>query len=363
MMERNLPAAELEHILNLNEFEALARDALSPEAFAYYAGGAGDEVTLRDNADAFRRRRLLPRVMRDVSLVDPSTEFLGQPVPLPIGIAPTSQQGFAHSEGEVATARAAREAGALMCLSTLSNRSLEDVAAVGEAPRWFQLYIHKDRGIAKSLIERACDAGYHAIVLTADLPVPGYRERELRHPVVYQGGFPYGNFAGSVAPGTDLTTLLDDIVDSTVTWAELEWVRALSRVPVLVKGIMAPDDARRAVDAGAAGIVVSNHGGRQLDLSPATIDVLEPIVDEVQDEAEVYLDGGVRRGVDVAIALSLGARGVFVGRPVIYALAAGGEPGVARVFELLRAEFESAMALLGVTRANELARGCVWERS
>ena len=351
---------QLDRILNLGEFEALASDALDPASFAYYSGGAGDEETLRDNVAAFRRWRLLPRVMRDVSEIDASTSFLGTPVPLPIGIAPTSQHALAHPDGEVATARAARKSGVLMCLSTLASRSLEDVAAVGDGPRWFQLYIHKDRGIAKNMIERACAAGYGAIVLTADLPVPGYRERELRNPIVYQDEFPYGNFAGTVEPGTDLTTLLDRVVDNSVTWADLEWVRSLSSVPVLVKGIVAPDDARRALDAGANGIVVSNHGGRQLDRSPASIDVLEAIVSAVDGRAEVYLDGGIRRGVDVVTALALGATGVFVGRPIIYALAAAGEPGVLRVFELLRAEFESALALVGVTSPDQVDPSYLW---
>jgi isopentenyl diphosphate isomerase/L-lactate dehydrogenase-like FMN-dependent dehydrogenase len=345
-----------EHIFSLRDFEARARDVLSPVFYAYYAGGAGDEVTLRDNREAFHRRRLLPRVMRDVSSVDPSTTFLGEPVPFPVGLAPNAQQGFAHPEGEVATARAAKDSGALMCLSTLSTRSLEDVASAGDAPRWFQLYINKDHGFSKDLIRRACAAGYRAIVVTADLPVPGYRERELRHPVVYEHDLPFGNLSDVAVSGADLMSLLESVVDSSATWADIEWVRSTSEVPVLVKGIMTPQDARLAVDGGASGVVVSNHGGRQLDLSPATIEVLEPIVDEVGSEVEVYLDGGVTRGVDVALALSLGARGVFIGRPYLFALAVAGEDGVRQVLDLLRAEFENAMALLGVTRVAELGR-------
>jgi isopentenyl diphosphate isomerase/L-lactate dehydrogenase-like FMN-dependent dehydrogenase len=348
---------DLAGVFKLDDFEELARETLSSSAFAYYAGGAGDEVTLRDNVSAFRRRRLRPRVMVDVSAIDPSTSFLGTPLPIPVGLAPTAQHHFAHPEGEVATSRAAKEAGVLMCVSTIANRSLEDVAAVGPSPRWFQLYIHKDRGISRAMVERAAAAGYRAIVITGDLPYPGYRERELRHPVVYEGEAAFGNFEGIVdSTGAELMRLLDEVINTTVTWDEIEWVRELSGLPVLVKGILTGEDAALAVEYGAAGVVVSNHGGRQLDRVPASIDVLEEIVQEVAGRCEVYLDGGVRRGTDVAIALALGAQGVFIGRPYMFALAAAGEAGILRALELLREEFVNALGLLGATHIGQLGK-------
>lgn len=345
----------LQGVFNLDELEERARAVLPAPAFAYYSGGAGDEITLRDNVAAFRRRRLRARVFVDVSSIDTSTTFLGARVSLPVGLAPTAQNGLAHPEGEVATGRAARAADVLMCLSTISNRSLEDVAAVGPAPRWFQLYVHKDPGISKAMIERAAAAGYRAIVVTGDLPYPGYREREFRDPIVYESDVAFGNFTGIVdTEQAAMLELLDEVINASVTWDDLEWIRNASDLPVLVKGVLTPEDAVLAVDHGVAGIVVSNHGGRQLDRVPATIDVLEEIVDAVAGRAEVYVDGGARRGVDVVIALALGARGVFIGRPYLYALAIDGERGVTRVLELLRAEFENSMALLGVTRVDEL---------
>lgn len=350
-----MEASALSEVLNLNDFEPIAKERLSPAAYAYYSGGAGDETTLRDNVDAFRRRRLRPRVLRDASVVDTATTFLGESVALPVALAPASQNGFAHPDGEVATARAARRAGALMCLSTLSSRSLEEVADVGRGPRWFQLYLHRDRAVSAELVERACAAGFGAVVLTADLPYPGYRERELRQPVVYaEGAFPFGNFTGLVPAGTDHTTLLNDLISPSATWDDVEWLQGVASVPVAVKGILTGEDAARAAAQGVAAVVVSNHGGRQLDRAPASIDVLEEVVDAVADRVEVYLDGGVRRGVDVAIALALGARGVFFCRPYLYALAAAGEDGVAHALRLMRAEFENALGLLGVTDVAEL---------
>ena len=351
-------------IFNLDDFETPAREILTPPAFAYYSGGAGDEVTLRDNSAAFRRRRLRPRVMVDVSSIDPSTTFLGTRVPLPVGLAPTAQQHFAHPEGEVATARAAKEVGVMMCLSTIANRSLEDVAAVGDAPRWFQLYIHKDRGISKTLVERAAAAGYRAIVVTVDLPYPGYRERELRTPVVFTGEVPsekeaFGNFAGFDTEGVSLLEVMADIINSDVTWTDLEWVRSASDLPVLVKGIMTAEDAVLAIDHGAAGVVVSNHGGRQLDGAPATIDALPEVVEAVEGRIPVVMDGGVRRGSDVAIALALGADAVLAGRAPLWGLAVDGEDGATLALGILAEELRLAMALLGCPSLDDLTPGHV----
>jgi isopentenyl diphosphate isomerase/L-lactate dehydrogenase-like FMN-dependent dehydrogenase len=343
-------------VFGLRDFEAAARAASTPAAYAYLAGGAGDEVTMGRNVASFRERRLRPRVMRDVSSVDASATLLGTPVSLPAGLAPVAQQGLAHPEGEVAVARAARAANVLMCLSTLSTRSLEEVAAVGDAPRWFQLYLHRDRGVSRDLVRRACAAGYRAIVVTADLPYPGYREREMRDPVVHEGRFPFGNFEGSAGRASSLTSLLNEVVDSSVTWADLAWIRDVAGVPVLVKGVLTGEDARIAVESGAAGVVVSNHGGRQLDRTPATVDVLEEVAAAAGEAAEVYLDGGVRRGVDVVTALALGAAGVFVGRPYVFALAAAGTEGVSRALEILSLEIHNALGLLGARNVDEVTR-------
>ena len=357
MTERGEPTKNvaLKGLLRLDEFEALAKEKLDPAAYAYYAGGAADEITVERNVAAFEARQLLPRVLVDVSELDASTTMLGTPVSMPVGIAPNAAQGLADPEGECATARAAEKAGVVMCLSTFSSVSMDEVAAASEGPKWFQLYVHKDRGIAKSMIERAVAAGYEAIVLTVDLPVGGYRERELRTPFrsSQQQGFP--NLPVDTTDKSILE-LLDGVINSTLTWDDLGWVRSISGLPLVIKGVLAADDARLCVEHGADGIVVSNHGGRQLDRVPATVDVLEEVVAAAGDGCEVYLDGGVRRGTDVVTALALGARAVFLGRPYLYALAAGGEAGVTLCLDLLRAEVLNAMALLGAPRITDIKR-------
>lgn len=350
-----------EGVFGLGDFERLARDRLDDAAYAYIAGGAGDEVTLAENVAAFRRYRLRPRVMVDVSGIDPSTTFLGTPVPMPVGLAPNAGQKLAHPEGEVATARAAADAGVLMCLSTLSSCSMEEVAAAGDGPRWFQLYVHPDAGITRTFIERAVAAGYRAIVVTVDLPMVGHRERELRHPVTVgdDGGTPLGNFAALDLPAGSLTDVLQGTINASLTWDDLAEVRSQAGIPVLVKGVLTGEDARLAVEAGADGIVVSNHGGRQLDRTIASIDALEEVVQAAGGRAEVYLDSGVRRGTDVVTALALGARGVFIGRPYLYALALDGSEGVSRALALMHAEVTNALGLLGCRTPNEVTRSHV----
>lgn len=360
MSERGEPTAnvDLGGILRLDEFETLAKAQLDPAAYAYYAGGAADEITVGRNVAAFYERSLIPRVLVDVSRIDASTTMLGTPVALPVGIAPNAAHGLADPEGECATARAAAAANVVMCLSTFSSRSMDEVAAASKGPKWFQLYVHKDRCVAKAMIERAAAAGYQAIVLTVDLPVGGYRERELSTPFrsSQQQGFP--NLPVDTTDKSILE-LLDGVINSTLTWDDLEWVRSVSDLPLVVKGILAADDARLCVAHGAAGIVVSNHGGRQLDRTPATLDVLEDIVAAVDGGCEVYLDGGIRRGTDVVTALALGAHAVFLGRPYLYALAAGGEAGVTLCLDLLKAEVLNAMALLGAPTVADITRAHV----
>ena len=344
----------LESILRIDEFEEIARQKLDPAAYNYYAGGAADEITVGRNRESFERKVLIPRVLVDVSSIDPATTMLGTRVSMPVAIAPNAAQGLADPEGECATAAAAADAGVLMCLSTFSSRSMEDVAAASAGPKWFQLYIHKDRDVAKDMIERAVAAGYQAIVLTVDLPVGGYRERELRLPFRSEQEQAFPNLPVDTR-GKSILELLDGLINASLTWDDVDWVRSISGVPLIVKGVLDPADAARCAGLGVDGIVVSNHGGRQLDRSPATIDVLEDIVGAA-GESEVYLDGGVRRGTDVATALALGARAVFIGRPYLYALAAGGRSGVTMCLELLRAEVLNAMALLGAPTVAAITR-------
>jgi len=340
-------------VFTLADFERLAQVSLSPDVFDYYAGGSWDEHTMRENEAAFARRTLRPRMLVDVSHVDTTTTLLGAPVSLPIGFAPTALQGLAHPEGEVVPARVAGREGMIYMLSTFANRSLETVASVGRGVRWFQLYVQRDRGRSVELVSRAAEAGYTALVLTIDLPMPGYRIRELRRPVRDAG--PLGNILDTGLGGAALDPVVLDN-DASLTWADLAWIRSLADLPLVVKGILGPDDARLAVEHGAAAVVVSNHGGRQLDRVPATIDVLEAVVEAVAGRAEVYLDGGVRRGTDVVTALALGAHAVFIGRPFLYALAAAGEAGVGRAVEILRAETTTAMALLGCPSVASITR-------
>jgi 4-hydroxymandelate oxidase len=342
--------------ISLDDFEQLAAEVMTPASFGYVVGGAGDEVTLRENRAAFRRWRLRPRVLVDVATVDPATTLLGTPVAMPIGLAPTARQRLAHPDGERAVARAASAAGVLQVVSTMSSDSLEAVAAASSGPRWFQLYVHKDRSVTQGLVERAAAAGYEAIVLTADFPVPGRRERELRDGSELDWGG-LGNFPA--LGGVDFLPLMAALHDQRLTWADLEWIRSLSELPLVLKGVLTAEDARLSVEHGCAGIVVSNHGGRQLDRVAATVDVLPEVVFAVGGRAEVYLDGGVRRGADVLIALALGARAVFVGRPQCFALALGGEAGVAQMLGTIRDELVNAMQLLGTPRPSDVGRAHV----
>jgi 4-hydroxymandelate oxidase len=340
-------------LINLDDFEREARARLPQMAYDYYASGAGDEVTLRENRAAWQRRTLSYRVLVDVSRRDLSTQVLGQPVSLPILIAPTALQRLAHPDGEQATARAAGRAGTVMILSTLSTTAVEDVVAQASGPVWFQLYIYKDRGVTRALVERVRRAGCGALVLTVDAPLLGRRERDVRNGLALPPGLSLCNLAADgmdqLPPSDDsrLGAYVEQMHDANLSWKDVEWLRQITDVPVLVKGIVRADDAARAVDHGAAGVVVSNHGGRQLDGAPATADVLPRVADAIAGRAELYVDGGVRRGADVVKALAAGARAVLIGRPVLWGLAVDGEAGVLRVLELLRAELDLAMALCG----------------
>lgn len=347
--------------LNLLELEALAAGRLEPSAYDYYRSGAGDELTLARNRAAFADHELLPRVLVDVSEVDLSTSALATGMEHPIVVAPTAFHRLADPEGEVATARGAAAASAVMCLSSLSNTSMEGVAAApgcDGASRWFQLYVFRDRGVTRDLVERAEANGYGAIVLTVDAPILGRRERDVRNEFALP---PHLGIAcvpeGAVdAPEGEsgLAAYFATMLDASLDWDDLEWLVSLTSLPVAVKGVHRADDAERALSAGAAGVIVSNHGGRQLDTTPATIDMLPAIADAVGDGGDVLLDGGVRRGIDVVKALALGASAVQIGRPVLWALASGGASGVEGAIRMLEAETREAMTLCGARSVAEL---------
>lgn len=354
-----LDGTPMSTIVNLSDFEDVARGALTPAAYAYYAGGAADEVTLAENLTAWSRRRLRPRVLVDVADISTTTTLLGTPVSMPIGIAPTALHGLAHAEAEVAMARGAADAGLVYTMSSLATRPVEDLVEAGiEGPRWFQVYDHRDRSITADMVQRAEAAGCTAIVLTVDLPVFGRREREIRSGFAQPDASGYGNFARYAAAG-ELALVTAGLHSSQFTWDELEWLDGLSSLPLVVKGVHTAEDAALACEHGVAAVWVSNHGGRQLDRVQAGIDVLEEVVDAVAGRAEVYVDGGVRRGTDVLIALALGARAVFAGRPWLYALASEGSVGVGRAAGIIRAELENAMALLGTPTIVDINRSHV----
>lgn len=336
-------------------FEAAYRDALEAGPLAYYSGAAADEITLRDNEAAWGRITLSPRVMVDVSKRDPSVEILGRRHSNPVAIAPTAYHRIAHPGGEEETASGAALAGVTYTLSTLAtSRPASVAAAAPDSDRWFQVYVFRDRGVTMELVAEAEENGFEALLLTVDLPVLGRRDREIAD------GFVVGD-AGTVpgiqaAGGKGTLSMQDtaDLIDPSLTWDDVANLAASTDLPVLVKGVLRADDAKRAIEHGAAGVVVSNHGGRQLDTVPATAEVLEPIAEAVGDAPTVLVDGGVRRGTDVAKALILGADAALVGRPVLWGLASGGSAGVAAVIGIIEDEFDRALALLGVPNASDL---------
>jgi len=347
------PPVPLDGIVRVADFENPARERLQPAAWAYYAGGSWDEHSLRDTMASWSRYRLRPRVLVDVEHVDLRTTLLGREVSMPLGVAPAALHGMAHADGECATARAAAEAGVLQVVSTVASRSIEDVAATApDAPRWYQLYVQRDRSLSRDLVQRAEAAGYEAIALTVDLPVLGYRD-DVERIEFDPGRDAYANLPRRAVWDGEIDEVLD-MRSVGLTWDNLAAIRSWSSLPLVLKGILTADDARLAVEHGAAAVWVSNHGGRQLDRVAAPIDVLADIVEAVDNRAEIYLDGGIRRGPDVAIALAMGARAVFAARPFLYALACAGEAGVAHAFGILREELLRTFALLGVRSTAEI---------
>jgi isopentenyl diphosphate isomerase/L-lactate dehydrogenase-like FMN-dependent dehydrogenase len=338
-----------ERPVNVADYERLAEGALEAGPLGYFAGGACDEHTLRENVAAFRRLKLRPRMLVDVSSVSAATTVLGTEVSMPLLVAPTAIQKMCHPDGESATARAAAAAGTVMTLSTIATSTPAEVAAAAPgAPRWFQVYCFEDEGVTRALIEQAVEHGYEALVLTVDAPRAGRRERDLRTAFQVPAEVTVPSVAAALGEPASLTIAeIFGMLDLTLTWRDLERIRGLSDLPLLVKGVMTEEDARLACDAGVDGIVVSNHGGRQLDGVHAPIEVLREVVEAVEGRAEVLVDGGIRRGTDVVKALALGATATMVGRPVLWGLAAGGEEGVRHVLELLRDEIELALLLCG----------------
>jgi 4-hydroxymandelate oxidase len=347
------------------DIEALEREAQAcadPLAWAYVAGGVGDGLTLAENRAAWHRWKLRPHLLVDVSEVVTATTVLGTPTASPVLVAPSAMHGLVCPERELATSRGAADAGAVLVLSQVATTSLEDVAAVApDSPRWMQLYVQRDRGLTRAVCERAAAAGYRALVVTADSPVITRRSGIDRGEFGVPASMPLPNLApGDPAP--DLFALVEGY-DPTLTPDDLPEISAWAGgLPVLVKGVVRGDDAARFVAAGAAGVVVSNHGGRQLDTCVATADVLPEVVDAVAGRGEVYVDGGVRRATDVLKALALGARAVLVGRPVVWALAVGGAPAVTELLDGLRADLATAMGLSGVTDVAAVPRDLVTHR-
>jgi 4-hydroxymandelate oxidase len=350
-----------EELITLDDFEEAAQALLPRMIFDYFAGGAGDEWTLRENRRAFDRWVLRPRVLADVSEIDLSVSVLGERLPFPILLAPTAFQRMAHPDGELATARAAASLDTIMVLSTIATVSLEDVAATG-ARRWFQLYVLKDRDLTAELVKRAHASGYSALVLTVDAPLLGRRMRDERNAFTLPPGMGLANLEGTdlpVSAGSGLSSFFLDRHDPSLEWESLAWLRSLSPMPLVLKGIVTAEDATLAVEAGADAIVVSNHGGRQLDGAPAALDALPEVVEAVAGRIDVLVDGGMRRGTDVLKALGLGARAVLIGRPYLWGLAVDGEDGVRRVLELLSDELRLAMILAGQPAVSGITRSLV----
>jgi isopentenyl diphosphate isomerase/L-lactate dehydrogenase-like FMN-dependent dehydrogenase len=347
--------------LNVWDYERLAEDALDDASFGYFAGGAGDEHAVRGNLEAFNRWRLRPRVLVDVDEVTAATTVLGTELSMPIIAAPVAYQRMAHPEGELAVARGVAAAGTIMCLSTFATTSPADVAeAVSEGGRWFQLYWHPDRGMTKQMLAQARESGCSAVVFTVDLPVLGPRERDLRSGFALHPDYRLEVYASALGDlGVVTPASAAQLVDPALTWRDLEWLHEHAGLPVIAKGVLTAEDALLAAENGCDAIVVSNHGGRQLDRAVASLDALPEVVDAVGDRVEVLMDGGIRRGADVAVALALGAKAVLIGRPVIWGLAARGADGVEHVFELLRDELLLALALLGCPSPDAVGRSHV----
>ena len=353
--------------INVEDFAREAAGRLPQLVFDYYEGGAGDELTVAENRRAWQRISLRPRVLVDVSCRDLTTKVLGHTISMPILTAPCAFNALAHPEGELAVARATTAANTIQIVSTAATFSLEEVAAAAPAGlRWFQLYCYRDRGVTRALIERAAAAGYQALCLTVDAPFVGRRERDIRNRFCLPPGLRWKNLEPhgldqmtADADGSALKKYIEDIWDASLTWEAVDWIRSISPLPLVLKGILTAEDAWLATAHGARGIVVSNHGGRQLDSAVATAQALPEIAAVSGGQTEIFVDGGIRRGSDVLKAVALGARAVLVGRPYLWGLAVDGQAGVTRVLELLREEYDLALALAGYSSTHSVTRSLV----
>lgn len=354
-------------IVNLESLEPLARERLEPSLFDFIAGGAGDEWSLAENRAAWSRLQLLPRVLCGVGNRSLGTTVLGTSIAMPVFVPPMGFHGLCHADAEEATARATADEGTLFCASTVANRSIETIGQASNGPKWFQLYVYRDRQITRDLVERAAAAGYSALCLTVDTPMAGQRDRDKRNRLRFPAHIELANFAAihstmsqqGGGSGSSLDAYIKSQWDAGLTWNDVDWLRSISPLPVVLKGILAPGDATLAIEHGAAAIMVSNHGARQLDTVPAPITMLEPIVDAVAGRCEVYIDGGVRRGTDVLKALALGARAAMVGRPILWGLTLDGYDGVRAVLQTIRAELDLAMALAGCASVDDVPRALI----
>ncbi len=352
--------------VNVLEYEALARKRVTAMAYDYVAGGTADEITLRRNRDSFDKLLLRPRALVDVSQLNTSTKVFGQSLEFPILLAPTAYHKLMHPRGELATVEGAAPAKTTMIVSSFATTSIEDLAKHSKTTLWFQLYAQPDREFTKDLVQRAEGVGCKALVVTVDTPITPMRDRESRHNFALPAGMQLENLKSLLerskasAAHRSLTGIYSAVLNPKFTWETVSWLRSFARVPILLKGIVAPEDARLAAENGVEGIIVSNHGGRNLDTSPATIEALPSVIEAVGGRVPVLMDGGIRRGTDVVKALAYGAKAVLVGRPYLYALAARGADGVQHVFEMLRTELEASMALCGVRSIGEIDRRIFW---
>lgn len=353
---------KLETVLSVAEFEALAQPCMSPMAYGYVAGGAADELTLAANSEDWRRLRLTPRVLVDVSEIDTSTELLGQRLELPILLAPAAFHRLCCSEGERATIEGANQAGASIVLSSFSTVAVEEITAAAKYPMWFQLYFQPDRGLTGEMVKRAETAGCKALCLTVDTPVLGARHRESRTQFELPKDFRLPNLnLGAISHRPPRSAIYSGLLNPKLNWKDVEWLCSVTTLPIVLKGVLNPEDAAIASQAGVSGLIVSNHGARNLDTLPSTAQALPRVAERVKGKLPILVDGGIRRGTDVVKAIALGAEAVMIGRPYLYALAVAGAAGVARMIEILRVELMMAMALTGRTAIRQIDRNVLWD--
>ncbi len=346
-------------LINYRDFERKAKEILPLPAYDFFAGGAGDELTLRENHDAYDQIKFRSRVLSSQEHCDLSTKILNQTLSMPLLCAPIGFQGMAHPEGEIATVKAANQQGVSVITSTMSNSSLEAAALASEKPLWFQLYVYKDKTITESLVQRAQQANYQALVLTVDTPRTGLRERDLRNDFTLPPGLTIKNLemSGFHDLGQNKAALMEysrRLFGTSLSWKDIVWLKSITKLPILLKGIVHPDDALKAFDHGADGVIVSNHGGRQLDTSVPTIRALPDIANVLNNRIPLLIDGGIRRGIDIVKAIALGADAVLIGRPILWGLAVDGQQGVEQILEMFRNELVMAMTLFGFSSINEI---------